>query len=335
MTAILEPTPSAEEVEPLPKRIITTHLTAPDRVFRGFTRGSAVFVLLLLGLIGFFLLLRSWPALQIAGFSFLTETKWLPDVGQFGVAALAWGTIVIALIALMIAFPLSLGTALFISEYSPRRIKRLLVSLIDLMAAVPSIVYGLWGFFFLQPRLVYVARWISEHLGGAIPFLRVENPDTLSSYTSSAFIAAAVVSLMIVPTATSIMREVFAQAPLTEREGALALGATRWTMIRTVVIPFGRSGIIGGTMLALGRALGETIAVYLIISPMFKLTLYPLQSGTNSIAAFIATRASESTEFGLDSLLGAGLVLFVFTLAVNGFASWAVSRSRSGAVTEG
>jgi phosphate transport system permease protein len=139
---------------------------------------------------------------------------------------------------------------------------------------------------------------------------------------------------MVVPTATTIMREVFSRAPIGEREGAIALGATRWATIRSVVIPFGRSGIIGGIMLAFGRALGETIAVYMIISPVFALTTHPLQSGTNTFAALIASRYSESSGNGLAALLAAGLSLFVLTLIVNALAAVVVSRSRSGAETE-
>lgn len=305
-----------------------------DVIFTAAVKGAAAFALLLMAAIGFFLLIKAWPALTKVGFSFFTETKWLPDVGQFGVASLLQGTITIAGIAMFFAVPISFFSAIFITEYAPRRMRRALISLVDLMAAVPSIVYGLWGFFFLQPILLGVAEWLATHLGPILPFLQVDNAESESSFTSSAFIAGSVVSLMVIPTATSVMREVFSQTPVAEREAAIALGATKWAMIRNVVIPFGRSGIIGGSMLGLGRALGETIAVYLIISPMFEYTTHPLQSGSNTIAALIATRASESTEFGMAALLGAGLVLFMSTLLVNTIASMVVARSRSGAVTE-
>jgi phosphate transport system permease protein len=322
MTAVLERT----RTENVPLR--------DERIFRGAVRTAAVFTLVLMAAIALFLLLRAWPALHRAGWSFLTEKRWLPDVNHFGVAALLSGTIVIGLIALLVAMPLALGAALFINEYAPRRIRRLLVSLVDLMAAVPSIVYGLWGFFFLQPRMIGLSRWLSAHLGGVLPFLHVHDADTPSSFTSSAFIAGVVVGLVVVPTVTTVMREVFSQAPIAEREAAIALGSTKWGMIRTVVIPFGKGGIIGGAMLGLGRALGETIAVYLIISPIFEFTTHPLQSGSNTIAAFIASRSTESSTIGLDGLLGAGLVLFILTLLVNSIAAVIVARSRSGAVTE-
>ncbi len=297
-------------------------------------RAAAVSTLLIMALIGIFLLIGAWPALDSQGLSFLTEAQWLPETGTFGIASLLWGTILVGLFALAVAVPVGFGASLFISEYAPRSLQKPLVSLVDLMASVPSIVYAMWALFFLQAHLLTIAQWLSVHLGPVLPFFRVTTPDSPSSYTSSAFIAGCAVGVVVLPTVTSIMREVFAQAPVSEREGAIALGATRWGMIRTVVIPFGRSGIVGGIMLGLGRALGETIVVYAIISPAFDFTTHPLQSGTNTIASHIASRYSESNGIGLSGLLGAGLVLFLFTLVINTLAGVVVSRSRSGASTE-
>ena len=321
---------SAPAVE---RRVLAPSSTPADRAFRGVVRAAAVLALVLMGTIGLFLFLRAIPALRVTGFSFLTTKTWLPGVGEFGVAAVLEGTLVIAGIALLVAVPVSFGAAVWIAEYAPRRLRPALVSLVDLMAAVPSIVYGLWGFFFVQPHLIPVSRWLSEHFGGAVPFLRVDNPETDSSFASSAFIAGCVVGVMVLPTITSIMREVFAQAPQGEREAAIALGGTQWSVVRRVVVPFGRSGIIGGTMLGLGRALGETVAVYLIISPVFEITTHPLQSGTHSISALIATLSTESSGVALAGLLAAGLVLFLFTLVVNAIAAVVVERSRSGTET--
>ena len=146
------------------------------------------------------------------------------------------------------------------------------------MAAVPAVIYAIWALFFLQEHLLTVAQWLSVHLGGLLPFMTVKVPDSPSSYTSSAFIAGIAVGVVVLPTMTSVMREVFSQAPIGEREGAIALGATRWGMIRAVVLPFGRAGIIGGIMLGLGRALGETIVVYALISPMFEFTTHPFRA---------------------------------------------------------
>jgi phosphate transport system permease protein len=327
-------TVAAPPVGPAVPRQLRTPRSAADRIFRGSMRSAAISALVILGLIGTFLVIKAIPALHVAGFGFLTRVQWQPAINNFGIAAVLCGTVVIAAIAMCVAVPLAFGTALFVSEYAPARWRRPLIGAIDLMAAVPSIVYGLWGFFWLQPRMVGVSRFIAVHIGGTIPFLSVKDPSTPSSFTSSAFIAGIVVGFMVVPTATSVMREVFSQAPIGEREGAVALGATKWGMIRAVVLPFGRSGVIGGTMLGLGRALGETISVYMIISPMFAMTTHPVQSGTNSIAALIAAQYSEATGLSVSALFAAGLVLFVFTLLVNTLAGVVVSRSRSGALTE-
>lgn len=338
MSLTLEPpataAPPGPAVDARGRRILASRPTAQDKTFVAAARASAISTLVVMGLIGLFLLIGAWPALHQQGLSFLTEWQWLPEAGTFGIASLLWGTLLIGLFALVVAVPLGFGAALFISEYAPRSLKGPLITLVDLMAAVPSIIYAMWALFFLQAHLLTVAQWLSVHLGPVLPFLRVNTPDSPSSYTSSAFIAGIAVGVVVLPTVTSIMREVFAQAPIGEREGAIALGATRWGMIKTVVIPFGRSGIVGGIMLGLGRALGETIVVYAVISPMFEFTTHPLQSGTNTIASHIASRYSESSGVALSGLLGAGLVLFLFTLVINTLAGMVVSRSRSGSATE-
>jgi phosphate transport system permease protein len=310
-------------------RAITLNRTRGDRVFRALCLAAGMSTLVVLALIGAFLLQRSLPALRAAGWSFFT-TQNLPPIPiagqQFGIAALIFGTVVISLIALVIAAPVSVATALFISEYAPRALRRPLTSIIELLAAVPSLIYGLWGFAFLQPRMVGVSAWLNAHLS-FIPIFRVDE----ALFTSSPFIAGTVLALMVVPIATSVMREVFSQAPPGEKEGALALGATRWGMIRAVVLPFGRGGIIGGAMLGLGRALGETIAVALIISASFQISPHILQSGGNTIPATILLRFGEAGHgLGLSVLMAAGLTLFALTLVVNMLASVVVARSRSG-----
>lgn len=300
-----------------------------DRVYRGVARGAGAVTLVLMALIGTFLVIRAWPALRVARWSFLTESKWLPAGHQFGIAALGMLTAEIAIVALAIAVPVAIGAALYINEYAPRSFRRPLTSLIDLLAAVPSIIYGLWGRFFLQPRLIKVSDWLSHHVA-FIPIFKT----TTNGLAASTFIAGVVVSLMVLPICTAVMREVFSQAPVAEKEGALALGATRWGMVRTVVLPFGKGGIIGGSMLGLGRALGETIAVAIIISPIYDKSIHILNGGGNSIAALIANQFGESTPFAVSALMAAGLALFVATLIVNAIASMVVSRSRSGAATE-
>jgi phosphate transport system permease protein len=329
-----EPTPS--EIE-LPRRI-DPGLTVGDRIFMGISRLIGLFVLLLTGSIGLFLGYQAIPTLHRYGFGFFTRSEWSPERDVVGIAAVLVGTLQVAAVALLVGFPLALLTALFISEYAPPRLRSSLVSLVDLMAAVPSIIYGLWGFFLLQDRAKYIARWLNQNLGW-IPFFNTHtDPNAAtwaqSKYVASAFIAGLCVSMMVIPLACAVMRGVFSLAPIGEREAAYALGATRWGMIRTVVLPFGRGGIIGGTMLALGRALGETVAVLLIISPAFKIKLSVLEVGTNTVSALIAGRFGEATSAQLRALLTAGFVLFVITIGVNTLAAIFVGRSRSGAATE-
>ena len=319
-------------------RVIHPGLPGVDRVFHGSTRSIAVLVLVIFGSIGVFLGYQAIPTFHRYGLKFLTSHDWQPRLNQIGILSTLIGTVEIALVALIIAVPLALGTALFISEYAPARLKSTLVSLIDLMAAVPSIIYGLWGALLLMPHAKFVARWLHQNLG-FIPIFKVDaDPHAAvwaqSRYTSSAFIAGICVAMMVLPIACAVMRGVFAQAPLGEREAAYALGATRWGMIRSVVLPFGRGGIIGGTMLGLGRALGETIAVLLIISLAFDINFRILQAGSSSISALIADRFGDATTAQLAALLTAGFVLFVMTLLVNTIAAIFIGRSRSGAMTE-
>ena len=312
------------------------HADGSDRLFRGIARGSGATVVTVMSLVGLFLAYQAAKALRQAGWSFLTTQAWQPDADNFGIAAVLVGTLLIAAVALVVAFPLALFGAMYISEYAPVRLRRTLISLVDLMAAVPSVVYGLWGFFFLQGQVLGLARWLAAWFGWFPPF-RVDGTDphdplaTATVYTSSTFVAGIVVGLMVTPLACSVMREVFSQAPAGEREGALALGATRWGMIRAVVLPFAKGGIIGGTMLSLGRALGETIAVFMIISPVFVVQPHILQNGTSSVSSLIALQYGAATPFGTSALMAAGLALFLLTLVVNFGASSIVARSRSGA----
>jgi phosphate transport system permease protein len=303
-----------------------------DSVFRGVLRGGGLAVLVITGLIGFFLVWKASSALSRAGWHFFSRSVWLPDSNNFGIASVLPNGLIIALIALVIAVPIGLLTALFISEYAPPRISRALTALVDLMAAIPSIIYALWGVFFLQPEVIGTVRWVADHLG-FIPVLKVPSGDNPSGFTASTFMAGLVVSLMVIPIVISISREVFAQAPQGEREAAYALGSTRWGMIRTVVLPYGRGGVIGAIMLGFGRAMGETIAVSLIISPIWTVVTHVLQTGGMSIPALIALRYGESTPEMIASLMAAGLVLFVVTLLVNALAGLIVTRSRSGRQT--
>jgi phosphate transport system permease protein len=318
--------PSARGVDR--PRAISRGRSQADRSYRFIATGAGLLTLIILVLIGTFLLIRSLPAFRLMGWRFFTTSVWQPDgvTHQFGIAAVLYWTFVIAIVALVIAVPVSIACALFINEYSPRRLRRPLTALVDLLAAVPSVIYGIWGLAFLQPHMVAVSGWLATNLS-FIPIFKVNGVN----YAGSAFIAGVVVSLMVMPICTSVMREVFSQTPPGEKEAALALGASRWGMISAVVLPFGRGGIVGGAMLGLGRALGETIAVALLISTLFQISPQILASGANSVAAMIALYFGESSErYGIPALMAAGLTLFVVTLFVNFMASLVVARSRSG-----
>ena len=319
--------------EPQKPRRITNPTSAGDKTFRGVLVAAGLAVFLIMALIALFLAIRSKRALALAGWSFLTKQNWLIGANNFGIAALLVGGIFIALVALTVAVPMALCTALFISEYAPPALRRICVSLVDLMAAVPSIVYGLWGLFFLQPRIIGPIRFLANHLA-FIPIFDVRSGDYSFSYTSSTAIAGVVVGLMIIPITTSLSREVFSQAPIGEREAAYALGCTRWGMIRTVVLPYARGGVIGAIMLGFGRAMGETITVALILSLRFSVdNFHVLEGGGASIPALIALRFGDSDELSLSALMAAGLVLFGVTLIVNSLASIVINRSRSGSAT--
>ena len=332
----IPPQPEAGNLKPRPIRGV---LGGSDRVYLNILLVGGLAVLVLTLLIALFLSSRGYDALAVAKLHFLTTTEWAPDAHRFGIAAVLTGTVLIAVTALVMSFPLAIGTALFISEIAPGTIKRVMIFVVDLLAAVPSVVYGIWGLKYLEGHVVGVSHWLNSWLGW-IPFFAVpgSHPDDPSygnaSYGASTFITAIVVAIMMLPIQCSIMREAFSQAPQGEREGAYALGSTRWGMIRSVVLPFGMGGVIGGTILGLGRALGETIAVLLIISPVFRINPHILGTGGNSVAALIASHFSEASHFGLSALMAAGLSLFVLTMIVNFTASAIIARSRSGASSE-
>lgn len=333
MTSLPVADPSAPETEP---RRISRRPSGGDAIFVNAFRVVGASVLVITGGVGIFLAVQTVPTLRTYGLDFLTSARWEPEVDMLGIAGVLVGTVSIALLAMSFAFPLALLTALFITEYAPPRIKSFLVSLVDLMAAIPSIVYGLWGFFLMMPHVAELAYWLQRNLSW-VPFFDVRGTDPDSPvwdttrYIASAFCASVAVAMMVLPMACAVMRQVFSQTPPGEREAALALGATRWGVITSVVLPFGRGGIIGGTMLGLGRALGETIAVALIISPAFEVKWNVLEVGTISVSSLIAIQFSEASPSQLSALLAAGFVLFLLTLLVNTCAAIIVNRSRSGA----
>ncbi|NKY96226.1 phosphate ABC transporter permease subunit PstC [Nocardiopsis alborubida] len=295
-----------------------------DVAFAGLARGSGTLILLILAGVAAFLLVQAWPSLTANTVNFLTSTEWEPNVREdpaFGVAALAFGTVLAAAIALLLATPVAIGIALFIVFYAPRRLASLLGYLVDLLAAIPSVVYGLWGIGFLAPELVPVYQALTRYLGW-IPLF--EGPASTSARTT--LTAGVVLAVMILPIITAMARDVFRQTPQGHREAALAMGATRWEMIRLAVLPFGKSGVVGGAMLGLGRALGETMAVAMILSPSLIVSWNLLQSGNQTIAAHIALQYPEATGYGVSALIAAGLVLFAITLVVNMGARYVVTR---------
>jgi phosphate transport system permease protein len=328
------PTPEAALAEVRPRKISRAS-TGADAIFELGARTVGASVLVITGGVGVFLGYQAYPTLKHYGLSFFTESEWQPDQDVIGISAVLVGTLSVAMVAMFFAFPLALTTALYISEYAPERMKSTLVALIDLMAAVPSIVYGLWGYFLIMPHAAELALWLQKHFGW-IPIFDVKDTDPnaavwdTSRYIASAFCAGIAVSMMVMPMACAVMRQVFSQTPPGEKEAALALGATKWGMITSVVLPFGRGGIIGGTMLGLGRALGETIAVILIVSPSFDIKPRVLEIGTSTVSSLIAGRFGEASTSQLSALLAAGFVLFMITLVINTLAAVIVNRSRSG-----
>ncbi len=296
-----------------------------DRVFRGFASGAGIFVLVIMGAIGAFLVWKSIPSLQADSTNFFTTTEWFPDDNPavFGIAALLFGTVISAAIAMVLALPVGIGIALFIAFYAPRPVASTLAFITDLLAAVPSIIFGLWGLAVLMPNMQGTAQWLNDYLGW-IPIFS----NSLGIYSKSLFIAGVVLAIMVLPTVSAVTREVFIQVPSAHIEGALALGATRWEMVRMAVFPFARPGMISAAMLGLGRALGETIAVALILSAAFTINWHITEPGGNSFAANIALKWNEAGPIGLSALIASGLVLFLITLAVNMLARWIVSRRK-------
>lgn len=294
-----------------------------DRVFRGAALYAGIGVLVVMGAIAVFLVWRSIPSLTSNSVNFFTYQAWFPDDNPptFGIAALAFGTFMTAIIAMLLAVPVGIGAALFIAYYAPRRLAATMAFIMDVLAAVPSIIFGLWGLQFLMPNMFGLTKWMNDYLG-FIPLFRNDE----GIYTKSIFIASVVLAIMILPTMSAITREVFTQVPQAHREAALALGATRWEMIRVAVFPFSRPGMISGAMLALGRALGETIAVALILSALFTINWQITEPGGNTFAANIALKWNEAGPNGLSALVASGLVLFVITMVVNMTARWIIAR---------
>lgn len=298
---------------------------APGRVgnqlFAGISYSAGIVIMIVLAAVAGFLLWSSWDALT-ADRQALTEVGFMRGKSFWAyVAPLVFGTLLAAALALLIAVPLSTGVALFISHYAPRRLAQALGYLVDLLAAIPSVIYGLWGFLWLRPLMEPVYQWLTDNLGFIPLFAGYSAPG------KNILTGGLVLAVMILPIITATMREVFLQTPRLQEEASLALGATRFEMIRQTVLPFGRSGMISASMLGLGRALGETMAVLMILSPGAFINLNILQAGQHqTIAANIAAQFREAFGLSRSVLFASGLVLFVLTFAVNMLARWIIAR---------
>jgi phosphate transport system permease protein len=327
--SITESRPQAAIPSP---RQITTEPRFSDKVFRGIVTAGGLSSLVILGLIAIFLGYQGFEILVREGLTFLTTSEWSVEVDSFGeitntsfgLAAMLIGTMLCAFIAVLIAVPISVASAIFLTFYAPSSLKKFLVSVIDLMAAFPSILFGFWGLFVLMPSAEYWAKLINKYLG-FIPIFEVEP----RIFTRSPFIAGVVLAIMIIPIVTSISREVFSQTPLDRIQAAYALGATRWNVIRTVALPYARGGIVGGSMLGLGRAMGETVAVYTVLNIVYQINWQVLFGAGGNVASLILLKFGEAQPYEIKALMAAGLVLFLLTLLVNFIADQIIVRTGS------
>ncbi len=316
------PTPQPTVAEP--KRTARGATRPGDRIFLGLSRGSGILLLVIMAAIAVFLAYRAFLAISEDHGNFLTTFEWNTSVQPpvFGIAVLAFGTLVSSIVAMVIAVPVAVAISLFLTHYAPRKLSGPIAYVIDLLAAVPSIVYGLWGALILVPHLNGLFGWLNDYLGWTGVFAWDGGP------ARSMLTVGILLAIMILPIITNVSREVFRQVPRMHEEAALALGATRWEVIRMAVLPFGRSGVISASMLGLGRALGETMAVATVLSPDFLIHASVLNAGGGTFAQNIASKFSEATEDGRDALIASGLVLFVITLLVNGAARMIIARRK-------
>jgi phosphate transport system permease protein len=313
-------------------REITTKPRLSDKIFRGVVTTGGLSSLVILGFILIFLAYQGLDVLKSQGFGFITGSTWQvitdangdidPTQTKFGIGAMLIGTLICATIAVLVAVPISVLTALYLSFYAPASFRKFMVALIDLMAAFPSVLFGIWGFFVLMPSAEYWGKLLHKYFG-FLPFFKMEVP----IFTRSPFVAGIVLAIMIIPIVTSISREIFAQTPLDRIQAAYALGATRWSMIKAVVIPYGRSGVVGGAMLGLGRAMGETVAVYTVLNIVYQVNWHVLIGAGGNVASMILLKFGEAGAGEIKALMAAGLVLFLLTLLVNSIADLIVKSS--------
>jgi phosphate transport system permease protein len=319
----------AEAVPAERRRLTVTEAAIGDRIYEIITTACALVIPALVLAIAIAIFVGAWPAFSKLGLSIVTSSDWDVQAGKFGAAPAIFGTLVSSALALVIATPLAIGVAVFLSEFSPVWLRQPIGFLVDLLAAVPSVVYGLWGIFVLVPMLrEHVMPFLRDTLHlGSTPFF------TGPAYGPSMLAAGVILAIMALPYISAVSREVLMAVPRSQREAALALGATRWEMIRDAVIPYAKSGIIGGIMLGLGRALGETMAVTMVIGNRAEISASLFAPGY-TMASLIANQFSEATsDLHQSALLAVGAILFVITLIVNAVARWLVWQvSRDSAV---
>lgn len=307
---------------------LTTVSRIGDRVMSTLAVGSGLLVSGAIALIAVFLLISAVPSLLKNTENFFTYTgTWVVSGSElkFGIPAQFYATVIVSVIALIIAMPVALGIAVYVTEYASPRVAGPITYVVDLLAAVPSIVYGLWGILVLGPAMVGPNQWLVDNLG-FLPFFQAPANAANMSTGGTLLTAGIVLAVMILPVITAVTREVFAKTPVPHREAALALGATKWEVVRTAVLPFGFSGYISGSMLGLGRALGETMALLLIISTVGPINFNLMESG-QTFATVIANNASEfDTPAKTGAYISAGLVLFVLTFIVNAAARGVIAR---------
>jgi phosphate transport system permease protein len=302
-----------------------------DRAFQLLTAAAGGIVLLAMAAITVFLIYRAAPALSVNASNFFTEQRWEPDGSppRFGIAAALYFTILTSAIAIAFAVPVAVGVALFITYYAPRRLSEGMGYLIELLAAVPSIVYGLWGFAFLAPHLTGLVTWLDRWFGWTV--VLSYRPDTAPN-NFSPFTAGVVLAIMILPIVSAISREVFRRVSQDQIAASYALGATRWETIRLVALPIGRAGVVAAAILGLGRALGETLAITMLLSTAYAINFHITETGGVTFASIIVLKYGEAGETGTGALIFAGLCLFILTLTVN-FAANLIIRRPRGATT--
>lgn len=304
-----------------------------DRTFWLLSLAAGVLVLAILGLILMTTLREAWPAFKYSGLDFVTSSRWIPNdpdgdgprKAEFGALAFIYGTLLVSVISVLIAVPISVGIALFLTELAPRRVRGPVITVIDLLAAIPSVVFGLWGIVVVAPALVKVYRGVHDAVDG-VPVLGSIFGSPVA--TGRSFMTAGIiVAIMIIPIITSITREIFATVPATDKQAALALGATRWEMIKGAVFPHSFGGMVGAVMLGLGRAMGETIAVSLVIGAAVQITPNTFAGGNTLAAVIVQNWGDPGVAPARAALIGCGVVLFAITIIINYGARFVVGRA--------